>query len=96
MKHTLPYMNTLILIHQIQIDGDTGEGLTKAEVYQRTIRFAQNLMRLGCSSEHRIGIVAQNHQNLTPLLFAAFCIGSPISPMDVLMVEGDSRNFAYA
>lgn len=52
-------------------------------------------MKLGCSSEHLIAVVAQNHQNLTPLLFAAFCIGSPISPMDVLMVEGEARCFAY-
>lgn len=37
--------------------------------------------------------MAQNHQNLTPLLFAAFCIGSPISPMDVLMVDGEYINW---
>lgn len=72
----------------IQIDGDTGETLKTADIRQRTIRCAQHLINLGCSQDQRMAIIAGNHHNLTPLLFAAFCIGSPITPMDVIIVEG--------
>ncbi|XP_055297897.1 uncharacterized protein LOC129566201 [Sitodiplosis mosellana] len=68
-----------------QINGDTGETLTKSEIRSRSIRCAQNLTKLGCTQDDRIGIVARNHHNLTPLFFGALCIGTPISPMDVRM-----------
>ncbi|XP_031628671.1 4-coumarate--CoA ligase-like 7 [Contarinia nasturtii] len=71
----------------IQINGDTGETLTKAEVRKRTIRCAQNLIRLGCKQNDCISIISRNHHNLTPLLYAAICIGSPVSPLDVVTVK---------
>ncbi|XP_031637198.1 luciferin 4-monooxygenase-like [Contarinia nasturtii] len=71
----------------MQIDGITGETLTKAEVRQRTIRCAQNLVKFGYTKNDSITIVARNHHNLTPLLFGAICCGIPISPLDVLIVE---------
>lgn len=71
-----------------QINGDTGEALTKGEVRQRTIRCAQHLTKLGCTQNERIAIVARNHHNLTPLLFAAFSIGAPIAPLDVEIGKG--------
>lgn len=71
-----------------QIDGDTGEKQTVTEIRQRTMRCAQHLIKLGCTQDQRIAIIARNHHNLTPLIFSAFCIGSPITPMDVIIVNG--------
>lgn len=71
-----------------QIDGDTGETLTKAEIRIRTIRCAQRLTELGCTQSDRIGVIARNHHNLTPLLFGAFCIGTPIFLLHVTFSEG--------
>lgn len=62
--------------------------MTKAEVRLRTIRCVQNLRKLGCTTNDRIAVIARNNHNLTPLLFAAFCNGSPLSPLDVVTVKG--------
>lgn len=62
--------------------------MTKAEALKRTLRCAQNLQKLGCSQDDCIGIVARNHHNLTPLLYAALCIGVPVTPLDVVIVKG--------
>lgn len=78
----------LVFIFGDQIDGDTGETLTKAEIRTRTIRCAQNLTKLGCTQNDCIGIVARNHHNLTPLLYGAFCIGARISPLEVAIIKG--------
>ncbi|XP_031638217.1 4-coumarate--CoA ligase-like 7 [Contarinia nasturtii] len=68
-----------------QINGDTGEWITKAEIRKRAIRCAQNLKKLGCTQSDCISIVARNHHNLTPLLFGALCNGTPVSPLDVII-----------
>lgn len=78
-----------------QIDGDTGETLTKVELRKRTLRCAQNLQKLGCKQNDCIGIVARNHQNLTPLLYAALCVGAPISPLDVAIDKGSCLFFFF-
>lgn len=66
-----------------KINAETGETMTKAEVRRRTVRCAQHLRKLGCTPDQRIAIVARNHHNLTPLLFASFCIGTPSTALDV-------------
>lgn len=71
------------VIISIQINGDTGQGLTKAEIRRQTIKCAQNLKKLGCTANQRIAIIARNHHNLTPLLYSAFCLGAPVCPLDV-------------
>lgn len=71
----------------MQINGDTDEGITKAEVRSRTIQCAKNLIKLGCTLDQRIAIIARNHHNLTPLMFAALCVGAPISPLDIGTVQ---------
>ncbi|XP_055297527.1 uncharacterized protein LOC129566039 [Sitodiplosis mosellana] len=70
-----------------QINGDTGETMTKSEIRIRSIRCAQNLAKLGCTQNDCIGVVARNHHNLTPLLYGAIFNGSPICPFDVLIVK---------
>lgn len=71
------------MIISVQIDGDTGEGLTKVEIRRQTIQLAQNLKGLGCTQNQRIALIARNHHNITPLLYSAFCIGAPLCPLDV-------------
>ncbi|XP_055297009.1 probable 4-coumarate--CoA ligase 1 [Sitodiplosis mosellana] len=70
-----------------QINGDTGETLTKSKLRIRSIRCAQNLTKLGCTQDDRIGVSARNHHNLTPLLYGAIFNGSPICPFNALTVK---------
>lgn len=76
------------LLLQIQINGDTGESLTKAEVRRRTIQCAKNLIKFGCNSDQRIAVIARNHHNLIPLMFSCFCIGTPITALDIGILLG--------
>lgn len=78
----------LVFFLRKKINGDTGEAVTRGEMRMRTIRCAKNLMKLGCTHNDRIGIVARNHHHLTPLALGALCIGSAINPLDVVIVKG--------
>lgn len=62
--------------------------MTKLTIRKRTVACAQNLTKLGCTTNDCIGIIARNSSNLTPLIFGALCIGAPVSPLDVILVKG--------
>lgn len=56
--------------------------MKNSEIRLKTIRAAQHLLNMGYGKNDVIGIVAKNHQNLAPIVFACFSIGAPINPMD--------------
>lgn len=66
----------------IQVSDDTGIEVSSAEIRLKTIRAAQNLQRLGYKSNDVFGFMVGNIQNLSPIVFAAFCLGCPINALD--------------
>lgn len=58
------------------------------EIRLRTIRIAQNLLKLGCTQSDRIAIIARNSHDLTPLALASILIGTPFAGLDLDMLKG--------
>lgn len=56
--------------------------MTNSEIRKKAIRAAQNLYKLGFGKDDVIGILAMNHHNLAPIVFASIALGAPLSPMD--------------
>lgn len=52
------------------------------EISIKTIRVAQNLQKLKIPRKGVVGIIAHNNPDLAPVLFALFCLGCPVSPLD--------------
>lgn len=46
--------------------------MKNGEIRKKTIRAAQNLHKMGFGKHDVIGIMANNHHNLTPIVFASF------------------------
>lgn len=63
--------------------------LTNEQIRMMTIRAAQNITKLGLAKGDVIGIVASNHHQLAPIVFAAMAIGCPINPLDPSFVCGE-------
>ncbi|KAL1390300.1 hypothetical protein pipiens_012446 [Culex pipiens pipiens] len=59
----------------IQIDGDTGATMTRAEMRLRIVRAAQHLTKLGYGVGDIASVVAVNSENLAPLVLALQVIG---------------------
>lgn len=66
----------------IQVSDETGIEMTASETRLKTVRAAQNLQRLGYKSNDVFGFMVGNIQNLSPIVFAAFCLGCPINALD--------------
>lgn len=66
----------------IQISDDFGVQSTFNEILIKTIRTAQNLQKLNYSPKGVVGVIANNNPDLAPILFASFCLGCPVSPLD--------------
>lgn len=52
------------------------------ELLIKTIRASQNLQKFNYESKSVFGIIANNGPDLAPILFASFCLGCPVSPID--------------
>lgn len=48
----------------------------------KTIQVAQNLLKLGYTTGDNFTIIARNSHFVAPILFAAYCLGCPINPLD--------------
>ncbi|XP_055543930.1 probable 4-coumarate--CoA ligase 3 [Wyeomyia smithii] len=59
----------------IQIDGDTGRTMTRAEMRIRVVRVAQRLQKLGYGVGDIASVVAVNSENLAPLVLGLQVIG---------------------
>lgn len=56
--------------------------MTNEEIRLKTIRAAQNLLKIGYRDGDIIGIIARNSHHLAPIVFAALSIGCPITTLD--------------
>lgn len=56
--------------------------MTFNEIRLKTIRAAQNLQHRGYKPRQVFGLMARNSQHLSPIVFASFCLGCPINPLD--------------
>uniref|UniRef100_A0A1Q3FMI4 Putative acyl-coa synthetase n=1 Tax=Culex tarsalis TaxID=7177 RepID=A0A1Q3FMI4_CULTA len=69
----------------VQISADSGVEVTGAELHLRTVRVAQNLVKLGFgtrSSETIYAMAVRNGEHTAPVMFACFALGIPVNTMD--------------
>ncbi|XP_062549577.1 probable 4-coumarate--CoA ligase 1 [Armigeres subalbatus] len=71
----------------LQISADSGVELTGGELRLRSIRIAQNLMKMGHGrkmphSEDIFTMVVRNGEHTAPVLFACFALGIPVNTLD--------------
>ncbi|XP_065075003.1 probable 4-coumarate--CoA ligase 1 [Ochlerotatus camptorhynchus] len=70
----------------VQISADSGVEVTGAEMRLRTIRIAQNLIRMGYGSgrhsEDIFTMIVRNGEYTAPVLFACFALGIPVNTLD--------------
>lgn len=55
----------------------------------KTVRAAQNIRKLGYKQREIIGIVAGNHQDLAPIVYATLCLGCPINSLGPTLSKGE-------
>ena len=70
-----------------QISADTGVTLTCGEIRLRTVRVAQNLTKMGFKKGDMVSLAVKNHENVAPILFGCFCIGTPMNGLDAKFNE---------
>ena len=58
-------------------------------MYERSIKIAKYLTKIGIKEGDLIGFVAANTENLAPAVFACFALGLPINPLAPAMNEKD-------
>ncbi|XP_039441860.1 luciferin 4-monooxygenase-like [Culex pipiens pallens] len=67
----------------VQICADSGVEVTGAEMSLRTVRVAQNLIKLGYGNPEDIFAMAvRNGEHSAPVLFACFALGIPVNTLD--------------
>lgn len=66
----------------LQISDNNGIRLTNEEIRMKTIRAAQNIIKLGFKEGDIIAVIAKNSHNLASIIFAAFSIGLPVNTLD--------------
>lgn len=73
----------------MQISYETDIQLTGAEIKIRSIRVAQNLIKMGIVQNDVVGIMARNSHNLASVVFGCHFIGAPINTLDPTFEEAD-------
>ena len=68
-----------------QISDDTGVELTNADVYERSLKFANFLTQMNLKQGDVVGLIASNSENLVPIIFGCFVIGVAVNPLSILM-----------
>ena len=68
-----------------QISDDTGVELTCADVYDRSLKFANFLTQMGLKQGDVVGLIASNSENLVPIIFGCFVIGVAVNPLSIVM-----------
>ncbi|EDS45350.1 luciferin 4-monooxygenase [Culex quinquefasciatus] len=67
----------------VQICADSGVEVTGGEMYLRTVRVSQNLIKLGYGNPEDIFAMAvRNGEHSAPVLFACFALGIPVNTLD--------------
>ncbi|KXJ82489.1 hypothetical protein RP20_CCG013480 [Aedes albopictus] len=78
----------------VQISADSGVEVTGDEMRLKTIRIAQNLMKMGYGGS-KLGtgdiftMLVRNGENTAPVAFACFALGIPVSTLDPTFTQED-------
>ncbi|KAL7013479.1 hypothetical protein ACKWTF_015415 [Chironomus riparius] len=70
-----------------QISDDTGVELTCADVYERSLKFANFLTQMKLKQGDVVGLIASNSENLVPIIFGCLVIGVAVNPLYVLGLD---------
>ncbi|EAT37104.1 AAEL010853-PA [Aedes aegypti] len=76
----------------VQISVDSGVEVTGAEMRLKTIRIAQNIIKLGygeTGTEDIFTMVVRNGENAAPVVFACFALGIPVNTLDPTFSQDD-------
>ncbi|KAG4074392.1 hypothetical protein HA402_000371 [Bradysia odoriphaga] len=72
-----------------QVCADTGKEMTCREMRSRAIKIAMHLHATGLKQGDIVGIVANNTENVAPLVIACFTLGLPINSMDPILSNSE-------
>lgn len=75
-----------------EIFHDDDSAMTNEELLQFTVRCALNLTALGLKEGDVIGVTTHNEKYLTPLILAAFTIGTPVNNVNPMYKQEDIRH----
>uniref|UniRef100_A0A182N1M3 AMP-dependent synthetase/ligase domain-containing protein n=1 Tax=Anopheles dirus TaxID=7168 RepID=A0A182N1M3_9DIPT len=78
--------------HVVQICVDNGEDrrVTAGEMYQRTVRIAQHMTKLGYGKDTPMAALSsRNGEYVAPVMFACFALGIPINTLDPTFTATD-------
>ncbi|XP_070507513.1 uncharacterized protein [Chironomus tepperi] len=68
-----------------QISDDTGVELTCADVYERSLKFANFFTQINLKQGDVVGLIASNSENLVPIIFGCLVIGVAVNPLSIVM-----------
>ncbi|XP_070504880.1 probable 4-coumarate--CoA ligase 3 [Chironomus tepperi] len=68
-----------------QISDDTGVELTCADVYERSLKFANFFTQMNLKQGDVVGLIASNSENLVPIIFGCLVIGVAVNPLSIAM-----------
>uniref|UniRef100_A0AAG5DX48 AMP-dependent synthetase/ligase domain-containing protein n=1 Tax=Anopheles atroparvus TaxID=41427 RepID=A0AAG5DX48_ANOAO len=75
---------------QLSVDIDGGRVVTCGEMYQRTVRIAQHLVRLGYGRQGTMAALAsRNGEHVAPVMFACLALGMPVNTLDPAFTAAD-------
>lgn len=74
-----------------QIFHDENQELTCYDLRIKSIRVAQNLIKLGIKADDVVSIVCSSSNELTICLYGCILIGAPINPLDVSFTKDDLK-----
>lgn len=72
-----------------QVSDDTGNEITCREMRSRAIKIAMHLHATGLKQGDIVGIVANNTDNVAPLVIACFTLGLPIHSLDPILINSE-------
>lgn len=72
-----------------QVSADTGREVTCREMRLRAIKIATHLQATGLKQGDIVGIIANNTENVAPLVIACFTLGLPINSLDPILTDTD-------
>lgn len=72
----------------IKISDNNGIQLTNREIRLKSIRTAENLLKLGFRKGDIFAFVAQNNHNLAPIVFGSIIIGAAVGTLDASFKDG--------
>ena len=75
-----------------QISDNSGIELTNFDIYKRSIKFANFLIKSGLKQGDVVGLNASNSENLSSIIFACFILGIAVNPLAIIMDLNDICN----